>query len=119
MTDAPALARDIIAKVRAGQLDPRRAAEALGLRFDQDAIMAILESAAEGVAADGWRPIETAPRDGTEVEIAQITRARWSDPGSGIDDMWQTDEAFVEDSEFTHWRPLPGAPKPHDGGETT
>jgi hypothetical protein len=39
-------AREIIANIRAGQLDPRPAAEALGLPFDQDIIMAILERAA-------------------------------------------------------------------------
>ncbi len=43
--DIAALAAKLVEKVRAGELDPRRAAEALGLGFDQDEIMAILEKA--------------------------------------------------------------------------
>lgn len=43
---APQLARELLSKIRSGQLDPRKAAEALGLPFDQDGITAILEAAA-------------------------------------------------------------------------
>ena len=42
----PQLAAELLAKIRSGQLDPRKAAEALGLPFDQDGITAILEAAA-------------------------------------------------------------------------
>lgn len=43
-------AADLLARIRAGDLDPRPAAEALGLGFDQDALTAILDAAAENAA---------------------------------------------------------------------
>lgn len=40
------LAAGIVARVEAGEIDPRKAAVELGLSFDQDEIMAILRQAA-------------------------------------------------------------------------
>jgi hypothetical protein len=42
---------EVIARVRCGDLDPRAAAELLGLGFDQDGIMAIFIAAREALSA--------------------------------------------------------------------
>lgn len=44
-----AIAAELVREVRAGRLDPRKAATHLGLPFDQDIIMGILERAATAV----------------------------------------------------------------------
>jgi hypothetical protein len=63
-----------------------------------------------------WRPIETAPRDGTEVllyttafngEWIVVQGAYFSSPKQ-IDDGWET--AFGFHGEPTHWQPLPPPP---------
>lgn len=68
-------------------------------------------------AADGWRPIETAPRDGTEIMLSGITPGtsnRWQGVGAWWHDDWRDDE---ENNMFgfhapSHWRPLPPPPSP-------
>lgn len=56
-----------------------------------------------------WEPIETAPRDGTEVLVFHhglITIAWWS----SIFDEWQNACSADWCHEVTHWMPLPEAP---------
>lgn len=80
-----------------------------------------------------WRPIETAPRDGTEVDVwngNRIPNAKWTRPdggsdefkawchfdvdqcpyGNGVDRCW--DMIYPEP---THWMPLPPPPGGSDG----
>ena len=64
---------------------------------------------------DGWQPIETAPKDGTEVLVwddgcvvaAFFGRLGWQLTQTG---------AYAEDADLygapTHWRPLPEGPTP-------
>jgi Protein of unknown function (DUF551) len=60
-----------------------------------------------------WQPIETAPKDGTDILVysnERIISAHWSVPA----DAWVE---VVHDYSFaapTHWMPLPEPPK----GET-
>lgn len=76
------------------------------------------------IGADGWMPIETAPRDGTEIDI-------WFSSDSGgyrianckyIDEQWYNytlDEEFHEmdwmpvydQQSALYWMPLPPAPR--------
>ena len=74
----------------------------------------------EGEAMSEWQPIETAPKDGTEVflwteEKPNIVVAYWDTyEGSG---WWRFSESVLSDiagevENATHWMPLPEPPKP-------
>jgi hypothetical protein len=58
--------------------------------------------------ADDWQPIETAPRDGTEV---MLWDGYWRVPmyWSSKAEEW-TDGDIIIPSEYTYWRPLPKGP---------
>lgn len=68
----------------------------------------------EALTAGGWRPIETAPKDGTPI-------LAWAWDGCGHVVIWWDDdgrrpwtsttgETFAED--VTHWQPVPLPPPP-------
>jgi hypothetical protein len=82
-------------------------------------------------ASAGWRPIETAPKNGTPVLLwttyswdwapvkAEAVTARWHYPG-GIESergYWALIQmgGYAEDDDVTgeptHWMPLPGGPE--------
>lgn len=80
----------------------------------------VLASILREYAGGGWRPIETAPKDGTKVQLwlrapySRCVTAQWFEPWGN----WQ-DGGFPSDlDEFsgigssvpTHWRPLPAPP---------
>ena len=57
-----------------------------------------------------WQPIETAPRDGTEILVWNGSERQilwWSDPLNGwtFNDEWEVLEDLL-----THWQPLPSPP---------
>lgn len=70
----------------------------------------------------GWRPIETAPRDGTNILLLcdfgdrrEMTIARWSDnplpAGPFGKFMWrEMQDSTVAEKVPTHWQPLPALP---------
>lgn len=78
--------------------------------------------------ANGWMPIESAPKDGTHVLIAGGTfDAHWDE---GLEfkgvciaywhgDHWHGNEANAHDEwkrhHPTHWQPLPAPPETADG----
>ena len=71
--------------------------------------------------AHGWRPIESAPRDGTAIlgwADGSFAVVHWVDWGRGDGD-WQLTEtgSFADDGPWwpTHWQPLPPPPEPGDG----
>lgn len=72
-----------------------------------------------------WQPIETAPKDGTVIDL-WINGARWTDcwwqVGNRLHplDGWYSDaldcgdaDWFCDDQQPTHWMPLPAPP--HEG----
>lgn len=67
--------------------------------------------ASAGVAAVGWRPIETAPRDGSEILVTDGRRvwvSRWG-PRYGGPVTWELVD-FAYDP--THWLLVPPLPPP-------
>lgn len=70
---------------------------------------------------EGWQPIETAPRDGTEfdgwISTGRVENVSWDPDWGGDDGAWlrRIDGGgcvmWVEvDEPMTAWRPLPPAP---------
>ena len=67
--------------------------------------------------ASGWSPIETAPRDGTDIIVYRPKHDGDYIPKVGTD-YWMTGRFYGpcwaksrRDCEPTHWMPLPEAPK--------
>lgn len=68
------------------------------------------------VAAQHWRPIETAPKDGTRVLLhrdgwAEHTAVGWYDD---VRREWRPVCGDVFPGDVIHWLPLPPAPEPDD-----
>lgn len=63
----------------------------------------------------GWQPIETAPRDGTEVLLF------WKGGGCGVYHFnhygnWDDGDysSHMTDDDFSHWMPIPEPPETND-----
>lgn len=72
-----------------------------------------------------WQPIETAPRDGTEVLVCRVYeggKAEYAvahnyDDGNGWRDMGDMGWAGMthdDENQPTHWMPLPAHPEAHN-----
>jgi hypothetical protein len=91
--------------------------EALAMDDRWEIIRAILDAAHRRTPAETvneWQPIETAPTDGTLVDLwsrVRLTDCRWeSEPyAHGIPWGW-TNSAFGRIMNATHWRPIPAGP---------
>lgn len=99
--------------------------EAVSAKFDATSmsnglstrLRAALTAASE---RDGWRPIDTAPKDGTSILLGHRHAAfdgYWSDEAGG----WVNGQTNRYDElltyEPTHWQPLPTPPAPDVGRE--
>ena len=56
-----------------------------------------------------WQPVETAPRDDTEVLV--LCRDGGILIGAFAGGMWWIEQTFYEKREPTHWMPIPERPK--------
>ena len=69
-----------------------------------------------------WQPIETAPKDGTQVDVwvvfpsqsYRVADAHWNET-AGESGAWQLgsfhEMQFTERPVVTHWMPLPAPPR--------
>lgn len=60
-----------------------------------------------------WRPIESAPKDGTWVLLwcGWCIEGRWFENGERVQNQWSDDGMGVNPIfHVTHWRPLPPPP---------
>lgn len=56
----------------------------------------------------GWQPIETAPKDGTEI-LGFADRSQWVAWWSVENSRWEAGSVYFA-TELTHWQPLPAPP---------
>ena len=83
-----------------------------------DAVLALL-AAPPAAQAEGWKPIETAPKDGQAILVTDgrgCYCVEWNEEF----DWWTVDDNKLgpfrlRGSAPTHWMPLPAAPGPADG----
>lgn len=61
-----------------------------------------------------WQPIETAPKDGSDLLLfnGQIFIGSWSETGAWFDDrrLWSDTMYGYADPQPTYWMPLPQPP---------
>jgi hypothetical protein len=94
-----------------------RPSYAARIKQHADATLALLASVPER-EPDGWRPVETAPQDGTDILLTDgrvVTYGGWiTDMDQGADYEGQLHCAgwwsVAGDVTPTHWMPLPAAP---------
>lgn len=82
----------------------------------EDQINALRARAEAAEAAAKWQPIETAPKDGTDVQVfipgaVVNSRVQTAYYFGGMWRVWADIHAVVP----THWRPLPAPPKESKG----
>ena len=69
-----------------------------------------------------WQPIETVPKDGTEVLLAH-SNSQWLDQwtmANELDGFWMMCDQWEEPETPTHWKPLsplPPAPEAKEEGD--
>jgi hypothetical protein len=88
-----------------------------------DQARAVLKALRDAGVLPQWRPIETAPKDGTHVlafwpsiyDAENATQSeswfgpRWSDLNAEC--VWQTAYEYGDELTPTHWMPLPETPQ--------
>ena len=86
-------------------------------------IFAACEEAQPAVlAVPGWRPIESAPKDGTVIILGYLPNPRidrhvYEGKWHELQGWWTSVNGFMVHNDATHWMPLPAAPAIHEGGE--
>jgi hypothetical protein len=63
---------------------------------------------------NGWKPIETAPKDGTQVLLTGVGLDRWISTGH-YKNGWLDDDGPGRLHNVTHWMPLPEPPNQKEG----
>ena len=87
-----------------------------GLAFSQDDVVAFAQHCVE--KANGWRPIEEAPKDESVIHLCLPLNKRFPDDRRVYEGRWcAAQNAFTSVNGFillnnaTHYRPLPPAPE--------
>lgn len=79
-----------------------------------ESLIATLTTAIAAREAEGWQPIETAPKDGTPVVLFYPHRYKGKRGGSisigCFSGGYWFDTFVLADNDCTHWRPLPSPP---------
>jgi hypothetical protein len=115
--------QDIIAKLTAYN-EWRRGGD--GEQPDPTDIGVAIDGAIQILGASQWQPIESAPKDGTEVILwgpsrERPTQGEWvsdikqlsNDFEQVADPYWMSyDGGFTDEHPCTHWQPLPNPPQP-------
>jgi hypothetical protein len=70
-------------------------------------------------AREGWRDIESAPKDGSVVLLGypphpRIDRSVYEGRWNRAQNTWTSCNGFILHSDATHWMPLPPAPQPDE-----
>lgn len=74
------------------------------------------EKAEEALASDPWQPIETAPKDGSDILALKkevpaycvVSFVDWADTNKG---GWWNGDVAVSLNYFDYWQPLPKPPE--------
>lgn len=106
----------------------REAADKYGGELEPDQRQVICRAAADMLEADAWRPIATAPRDGTKILVFDSRKCMKDDPYATAE--WVVDNGFFAERKRrrgrwsdgsvywgfkpSHWRPI--APPSDAGG---
>lgn len=78
----------------------------------------IFPAEAPTIAANGWLPIETAPKDGTPIlaikkgfrpEVARWLEGQWMTANNEVN--YSDGKTCYFEWDLTHWQPLPAAPQ--------
>lgn len=106
--------------------DDVRIAERLNLLEDRMAVRAIVAALAAAPAADGWMPIESAPKDAPShsirvlvwlpqfgVQLGQYTRC---EAEAGRRPWVAENFSGMANDTISHWMPLPAAPQAQGEG---
>jgi hypothetical protein len=87
-----------------------------------ECLVAELSAAMGGRGDEGWRPIETAPKDGTKVILLCVSKSMSFGGTHAIQGYWGGNTGFenwITLSSYklrpTHWMPLPAAPGERSG----
>jgi hypothetical protein len=119
---------ELVNEYLAARDEPTITSPSGGDRADHE--MALVEWIAKALfeAAGQWQPIETAPKDGTEIILfwpslesydgksSEPRRGvgKWCAPAGYFTEHWALDGRWTPGDDPTHWRPLPTPPS---GGE--
>lgn len=95
--------------VELSQHEVRSYQEAPFIDLIADALAAVAHKAALEADARQWRPIETAPKDGTEMLVActngEIFLVQWM-----LSEHFEDGRFVFKELDLTHWMPLPEPP---------
>jgi len=83
---------------------------------DETIVRAVLEAQAKP-QGDGWRAIESAPKDGSAILVfIEKNGQSWHDVAhyNDFEGKFMSGSTFIGHDFITHWQPLPSAPQKGD-----